>query len=488
MRLSIFWRLVLSSLAIVALMAVVNLYAILQVHQLTALSTQLVSYHYPAIENAQLLINTLYSQLRSEKQYLAVRDPVFLENFKEEGDQFHQIFAKVEAQESSAEGRKLLGDVLKLYEEYQVRFRNSLHRRGRPAAGLGHERRRERLVDDITARLQTYIDLHEFKIGGVLSDARTRATHAEEITSELGVVTLLLALGLAGLASYSILRPLRRLQEQFRQIGQGNFSQPLDISAPRDLRSLVDTANWMRTKLQELDDMKSEFLAHISHELRTPLASMREGTHLLLDQIPGPLNNEQRQILRIMNDSSQRLIHLISTLLDLSKMEAGMMEYQIVPSELKRAAESSIKKVRLLAEGKHIQILSEFPPQQLWVPMDGARIEQVLDNLLSNALKFSPTGGTVTLRLEVDDERNAVVLSVSDGGPGIPSEDLPHVFDRFYQGRQLGGSKLAGSGLGLAFAKKVVEAHGGQIGIESEVGKGTTVYFLLPLAPARQDS
>ena len=488
MRLSIFWRLVLSSLAIVALMAVVNLYALLQVHQLTALSTQLVSYHYPAIENAQLLITNLYSQLRSEKQYLAVRDPIFLENFKAEGDQFHQIFAKVRTEETSAEGRKLLGDVSKLYEEYQVLFRNSLHRGGRHAAGSGHERRREHLVDDITARLQTYIDLHEIKIGGVLSDSRSRAAYAEEITSELGVVTLLLALGLAGLTSYSILRPLRRLQEQFRQIGRGNFSESLNISAPRDLRSLVDTANWMRAKLQELDDMKSEFLAHISHELRTPLASMREGTHLLLDQIPGPLNNDQRQILRIMSDSSQRLIHLISTLLDLSKMEAGMMEYQIVPSELKRVAENSINKVRLLADGKHIQILSDFPSGQLWVPMDGARIEQALDNLLSNALKFGPTGGAVTLRLRIDNERNTVVLSVSDSGPGIPPEELSHVFDRFYQGKQLGGTTLAGSGLGLSFAKQVVEAHGGQIGIESEVGKGTTVHFLLPLAPARQDS
>ena len=108
MRLSIFWRLVLSSLAIVALMAVVNLYALLQVHQLTALSTQLVSYHYPAIENAQLLITNLYNQLRSEKQYLAVRDPVFLENFKVEGDQFHQIFAKVRAEETSAVEAALL--------------------------------------------------------------------------------------------------------------------------------------------------------------------------------------------------------------------------------------------------------------------------------------------------------------------------------------------------------------------------------------------
>ena len=483
--LSIFWRLVLSSLAIVALMAVVNIFALNQVRQLAALSRQLVSYHYPVIDDAQLLITNLYSQLRSQKQYLAVRDPVFLKNFEEERTQFRNILAKVQRQENSREGQKLLEDVARLYELNQALFRKNLGQ-GRPSSVAGTERRRERLIDEMAARLQSYIDLHDVKIGAVMTEAKARSTHAEEFTAELGVVTLLLALCLAGLASYSILRPLRRLQEQFKHIGEGNFSQPLEISAPRDLRALVETANWMRAKLQELDDMKSDFLAHISHELRTPLASMREGTHLLLDEIPGALNNDQRQILRIMNDSSQRLIQLISTLLDLSKMEAGMMEYQIVPTEVTRIASSSIDKMQLLAGGKHIQILSDFPPEQLWIPIDGARIEQALDNILSNALKFGPLGGVVTLQLRVDPTRNVVGISVSDNGPGIPAEDLPHVFDRFYQGRQNGKNKLPGSGLGLALAKRVVEAHGGKIGIESEVGKGTTVRFELPLTPVSQ--
>src|SRR2546430_11248952 len=162
--LSIFWRLVLSSLAIVALMAVVNLFALNQVRQLTALNTQLVSYHYPAIEDAQILVTNLYSQLRSQKQYLAVRDPVFLKNFEEEGEQFRQIFAKVQGQENSNEGRKLLGDVARLYEQHQALFRKNLGQ-GRPSSVAGTERRHERLIDDMAARLQSYIDLHEVQIG-----------------------------------------------------------------------------------------------------------------------------------------------------------------------------------------------------------------------------------------------------------------------------------------------------------------------------------
>ena len=484
MRLPIFWRLVLSSSAIVALMAAVNIYALSQVRQLSALSTQLVSDHYPAIENAQLLITTLYSQFRSQKQYLAVRDAVFLKNFEDEAEQFHQIFAKLQANENSADGRKILRAVRKRYEEYQLLFRSIVNRRARTEPS--QERRRESLMDDMTVRLRKYINLHEVKISAVMTEARGRSAYTEKVTSELGLLTLFLALGLAGLTTYSILRPLRRLQEQFQQIGLGNFSGDVDISGPRDLRGLVETANWMRAKLQELDDMKSDFLAHISHELRTPLASMREGTHLLLDEIPGPLSNDQRQILRIMNDSSQRLMRLISTLLDLAKMEAGMMDYKIVPTELKGVAHGSIHKINLLAESKHVQILLDFPPGQLWVPMDAASVEQVFDNLLSNALKFAPMGGAIKVRLAPDAKRSVVAVSVSDSGPGIPAEDLPHVFDRFYQGKQPGKSPkgsfpLGGSGLGLALAKTIVEAHKGRITMESELGKGTTVHFELPL-------
>jgi two-component system sensor histidine kinase GlrK len=277
------------------------------------------------------------------------------------------------------------------------------------------------------------------------------------------------------------LRPLRRLQSHIKEIGQGNFGTPLQIVAPSDLRELVDTVNWVGKKLQQLDDMKSEFLAHVSHELRTPMASIQEGTQLLLDEIPGPLTQEQRTTLRIMADSSRRLIHLISTILDLSKMEAGMMEYRIVPTDLKRVAEISINKVRLLADAKHVQLLMEVPSDRVWVKADFARIEQVLDNLLSNALKFSPEGGVVKLLMEPDPNTGVLLVTVADGGPGIAAEDLPHIFERFYQGRLKGKHVSAGSGLGLALAKKVVEAHGGRIWIESEVGKGTTVRFTLRL-------
>lgn len=483
MRLSIFWRLVLASLVIIAVMGGVNLYALFQLRQLTAMSTEMASYHYPAVESAKRLQGSLYAQLNSEKKYLATKDAAFLTNFNEEVEEFQRSLQHLRTQENTPQGLRLLEETGRLLQERLVLFHDEFRQLGdKPVGSLtGYDHRRDALMDRMSSAIQSYIDLHEARISVGVSESRASAAQAEAVTEQLVLVALLFGLGLAGFASYTILRPLRQLQGHIKQIGQGNFGVPLRITAPAELKELVDTVNWMGTKLQELDDMKAEFLAHVSHELRTPMASIQEGTHLLLDEIPGPLMEEQRTTLRIMADSSRRLIHLISTILDLSKMEAGMMEYRIVPVDLKRVADISINKVRLLADSKHVQLLVEHPGERVWVKADAPRIEQVLDNLLSNALKFSPAGGIVKLQMKPDLKAGVLEVSVSDAGPGIAPEDLPHIFERFYQGKTKSKYTSAGSGLGLALAKKVVEAHGGRIWIESEMGKGTTVRFILRL-------
>ncbi len=482
MRLSIFSRLALGSLAIVLVMAGINLYALFQLRQLTALSTRLVSYHYPAIEGAKRLVSSLYAQLRSENKYLAVRDAEFVTYFKEESGEFRRSLARLQDAEMAGQAKDLLDDVERLQHAYRSGFLEDVDQPGGPSGVVpaGHEARRDGLVDRITTGLQSYIRFHESKVSTGVSESRVSSARAETAIQQLILLAFFVGLGFAGMASYSILRPLRRLQMHIQTIGQGTFGTKVDVEAPSDLAELVDTVNWMGKKLQELDDMKTEFLAHVSHELRTPMASIQEGTQLLLDEIPGPLTRDQQETVRIMAESSRRLIHLISSLLDLSKMEAGMMEYRFVVTDLKSIAEASARKVRLLAESKHVQILTEGPDGGVAVLADVTRIEQVLDNLLSNAVKFSPHGGVVHLRMLPDDKAGLLCVSVADAGPGIAPDDLPHLFERFYQGRRQVGGGLAGSGLGLALAKRVVEAHSGRIWVESELGKGTTVHVQLP--------
>ena len=488
MRLSIFWRLVLTAMVIITVMGGVNLYALFQLRQLASMSSEMASYHYPAVESAKRLLASLFAQLNSEKKFVATKDRTFLTNLREELDEFQRSLRLLRSQERSLQGLKILRETddllakrLALFQDHFQGVDEGAHR-----IGTDYEGRRDTIMDQMSVSIQGYIDLHEARMSVEVSESRASAAQAEAVTEQLVLVALVFGLGLAGVASYTILLPLRQLQGHIRKIGQGNLGASLQIKAPAELRELVDTVNWMGKKLQELDDMKTEFLAHVSHELRTPMASIREGTHLLLDEIPGPLVPEQRTTLRIMAESSRRLIHLISTILDLSKMEAGMMEYRIVPVDLHRIGEISIDKVRLLADAKHVQLILEDIGDRVWVKADASRLEQVLDNLLSNALKFSPEGGVVKVQMKPDPQAGVLEVAVSDTGPGVAPEDLPHIFERFYQGRTK-VRHTAGSGLGLALVKKVVEAHGGRIWIESEKGKGTTVRFILRLTKPEKD-
>ena len=265
----------------------------------------------------------------------------FLEHFDEESKEFQQVLHSLLTQDAPDPEMRLIKEVAHLQQAHLALFHTQLAQAARNHRNPESTMTRDAMLLPAKSRqrLRQYIGLHEARIAVGVDESRASSIHAESVTRQLVLVALVFGLGLAAVASYNILRPLRRLQAVIQGMGQGNFRASLDSQAPRELRELGDTVKWMGTKLQQLDDIKSEFLAHVSHELRTPMASIQEGTHLLLDEIPGPLTQDQRTTLRIMSDSSRRLMYLISTILDLSKMDAGMMEYRFAPTDLKRVAD-----------------------------------------------------------------------------------------------------------------------------------------------------
>jgi two-component system sensor histidine kinase GlrK len=217
----------------------------------------------------------------------------------------------------------------------------------------------------------------------------------------------------------------------------------------------------------------------MSHELRTPLASIREGTIMLLEGLGGEISDKQHRILTIIFQESNRLIDQVNALLDLSKMEAGMLSYQFVPTDLSTLAKESLEALAPLAEAKNISIYNRIGSLQP-VRVDHERMLQVFRNIIGNAIKFTQENGKI--KLEASVKESFVEIRVHDTGIGIQKENLESIFHKFQQIVPKTGEKIKGTGLGLAAVKQIILAHGGKVWVTSQVGKGSTFYIILPLA------
>lgn len=231
-------------------------------------------------------------------------------------------------------------------------------------------------------------------------------------------------------------------------------------------------------RLRETEEFRSRFLAHMSHELREPLNNMIGFSRLILKGLDGPINDQQRQDLQIIYANSQHLLGLINDLLDISQIEAGLMELQFQELDLAEIIKSVLATASALVRDKDVELRQEILPDLPPVQADAARIRQVLLRLLTNAAKFTEQG-SITVRAWPDDHH--VLISVSDTGMGIAPQDHEYIFERFEQGSLENGRRPNGAGLGLALSKEFIEMHGGEIWVESESGKGSTFTLSLPL-------
>ncbi len=228
-------------------------------------------------------------------------------------------------------------------------------------------------------------------------------------------------------------------------------------------------------RAQEVDQLKSQLFSTVSHELRTPLTSIRGQISTLLDYADRLGLEDRNESLRIIDDEAARLDELIGHLLDMSRLEAGTLRVQLVVTDLRPIVLQTVG--LMAARAGERQVAAELPTKLPLVHADPRRVRQVVSNLLDNAVKFSPTGSTITIGAKV--VPSAVVVSVSDEGPGIAPEHLAHIFDRFYRVEEC-GIRVSGGGLGLAICKGLVEAMGGHIEIASQLGHGATFSFSLP--------
>jgi signal transduction histidine kinase len=340
----------------------------------------------------------------------------------------------------------------------------------------------------------------------VMLQGMSSKIESSQKAGEMAVLVLWCVTGVAFAASIlvsllivrSISKPLGNLTEGTRAIAGGKFFYRLDTSRNDEFSQLARDFNKMTIRLNDLDELKKDFISHVSHELKAPLASMRETTQLMLEEIPGPLTDKQKRLLELNLQSGTRLTSMISNLLDISKTEAGAMEYELQSEDLVPLVRNAIAELEVQAHEKKVEIRAVVPEGPLPVACDSDRIVQVMLNLIGNAVKFSPRLSEVFVLVEktgqipattpehwrrliknYPPEKHYAMVTVEDSGPGIPDADKERVFEKFHQVKQ--GKKMPGQGvgLGLSICRTIIQAHRGAIWVEDNPGGGSRLKVLL---------
>lgn len=317
---------------------------------------------------------------------------------------------------------------------------------------------------------------------------RARASNLARISRNTTLLALAMALGLTvvigGLMTRALLRPIQELRRGMSHVAEGDFDPDVHVPTERgdEIGDLARSFSTMTEQLAELDRLKAEFVSVASHEIKTPLSVIRGYVSLLADGIYGAVTDTQKKTLEAVSDQVDRLTRLVHRLLDISRFEAGGGRLELRRINIRDFLAELTDGFRVLAFQNGIDFAVDVADDTpVNIEGDADRLNEVLGNILSNAFKFTESGGRISL--DARREGAGLMVAVRDTGVGIPPDKLPKIFEKFYQVDNTAQPRQAGSGLGLAIAREIVEAHGGTITAESGVGKGTVFCVTLPERP-----
>ena len=288
------------------------------------------------------------------------------------------------------------------------------------------------------------------------------------------------------LLANNMTRSLRRLKKVANRLATGDFSARVSLNEIDELASVADAFNMMADELEmsfarqkRLEQDRRDLIAAVSHDLRTPLTSIRAMIEALADGVvsdPATVNRYYTTI----RSQIENLSGLINDLFELSQLETGQVKLQVEPINLNDLLSDVVESMQPQATAKEVSLQAIFSEDLPPIMAEFVKVQRVLNNLVQNAIRHTPTSGSVSLATKVVPQ--GVQVEVEDTGEGISAEDLPHIFDQFFRGEKSRSRETGGSGLGLAIAKSIVEAHNGQIWVDSQVGHGTRFSFILPAA------
>jgi signal transduction histidine kinase len=505
-RASVHKKLLAAFLLVVLLVTAMGLLSLRTIAIMSHQSEQMHATH-KRVDASRQAQHALAMQMSFTAMALLLRDEATIARILRENNRFNTMLAQIEdaappeerdiiqkIRDQQGEAMATVADVANLVRDGKVADAMQLQL----TVGYPLFQRIERLMDQVMATEESGMDRLR---------ARTAAANRNAIYLMAMLVggSVALALLLGFVISWSFILPVRAAEGFLGRIAKGDFTTTVAVPNRDEFGTLAARMNVMSQELHRLyedqraaaqqlqalnaqlkraSQAKSEFLANMSHELRTPMNAILGFTEMIEDQIYGEVPEAIRTPIHDIQTCGRQLLGLINDVLDLSKIEAGRMELSVTEYSVEQILETVRLSLRSLAAEKGIEFVVECQPDIPPALGDGKRITQCLTNLVGNALKFTRQG-SVTVRATLQD--GAVLYSVADTGIGIPGDQLAHVFGEFRQVDASISREFGGTGLGLSITKTFVEMHGGRIWVESELGKGSTFYFTIPLRVAEAD-
>ncbi len=467
-----FFRMLLVGLTLVSLpLSLALVYAAWRTEQFSVRSQSAL---YDAVHTARTsraLFDRLGSIDRLAQQTAVLGDPALLDDFVRAHRSFHAVAVELRGLKLGERARGALERAIALETSLLEMLTTT-------PPGKVDRAALDQLVGTLVQNTRLVMAASHSVVDSEAEALRREAANLQQWSMLLALFGAAATLTLAVVLTRIIAKPIGALDAAIRELGRGDFSQPIHVPGPTDLRTLGERLDWLRCRLAELEDQKNRFLRSVSHELKTPLAAMREGAELLGDGVAGPLAARQRQIVEIMRENSVKLQQQIDALLDYQRALHAAASLHIAPASLDRLVRDVVGAHALAAQAKAQRLNLKLSPVR--IEADADKLRSVLDNLLGNAIKYTPRGGEISLLTRANGD--AATLEVIDSGPGVPPEERESVFDTFFRGGRRGDSPIEGSGLGLAIAREYVQAHGGRIAI---VGESPHGHFQVTL-PLRQ--
>jgi signal transduction histidine kinase len=461
---------------VIVVLAAVGVFGLRAVGRLVSVNREISSETLPALRLAGSVRDSLLTMARLEARITILRDRRYADLWRESAAHARADLIRLGDLVHGGPEATRLTAAREAFERY---YNAVLEEQAELLASSGPA---PVVIDSPTRRLgeqaETEMEALQQATHARVLRAQAEVARLEERTWKgIGVAlaaSLVLALLTTAVIALRITRSLRRLSAATTAVAAGSFREPIPVGGRDEVGVLARSFNAMAYRLRQHDELKEEFFATLSHELRSPITSVREAAHLLADGVPGPLTPKQARMVDIIRRSTDRLLRLVNQILDVSRLRAGVLPLERVPLDLDWLVGRAIDELRPQADEARVTLARERVGSRFTVIGDEDRLVQVVVNLLANAVRFTPVGGRVTVR--VVDAGPECEIQVEDTGVGIPPAELPHVFESYRQAHPGRG----GTGLGLAIVRGLVQAHGGRVTAESQEGKGSRFTVLLP--------